>query len=78
VSEKQSERWAAVQGNVLATGTVGGVEAFSDDPKAWYPKPGEIMECVIEKIGVQSNKVLSWKETYGSSPVALATQESQR
>lgn len=62
-------------GDVLSTGTVSGVAAFSGDPKAWYLKPGDIMECEIEKIGVLRNKVISWKEAYGSSPVALKTQE---
>jgi 2-keto-4-pentenoate hydratase/2-oxohepta-3-ene-1,7-dioic acid hydratase in catechol pathway len=63
-------------GDVVSTGTVSGVAAFSGDPKAWYLKPGDIMECEIEKIGVLRNKVISWKEAYGSTPVALRTQES--
>jgi 2-keto-4-pentenoate hydratase/2-oxohepta-3-ene-1,7-dioic acid hydratase in catechol pathway len=59
-------------GDVLSTGTVSGVAAFSGDPKAWYLKPGDVMECEIEKIGVLRNPVISWEEAYGSSPAQRA------
>jgi 2-keto-4-pentenoate hydratase/2-oxohepta-3-ene-1,7-dioic acid hydratase in catechol pathway len=62
-------------GDVVSTGTVSGVAAFSGDPKAWYLKPGDVMECEIEKIGVLRNPVISWEEAYGEKPRALATQE---
>jgi 2-keto-4-pentenoate hydratase/2-oxohepta-3-ene-1,7-dioic acid hydratase in catechol pathway len=62
-------------GDVVSTGTVSGVAAFSGDPKAWYLKPGDVMECEIEKIGVLRNKVISWEEAYGTKPSTLATQE---
>jgi 2-keto-4-pentenoate hydratase/2-oxohepta-3-ene-1,7-dioic acid hydratase in catechol pathway len=52
-------------GDVVSTGTVSGVAAFSADPKAWYLKPGDVMECEIEKIGILRNPVVSWKEAYG-------------
>jgi 2-keto-4-pentenoate hydratase/2-oxohepta-3-ene-1,7-dioic acid hydratase in catechol pathway len=52
-------------GDVLSTGTVSGVAAFSDDPKSLYLKPGDIVECEIEKIGVLKNPVVSYKETHG-------------
>jgi 2-keto-4-pentenoate hydratase/2-oxohepta-3-ene-1,7-dioic acid hydratase in catechol pathway len=52
-------------GDVVSTGTVSGVAAFSGDPKAWYLKPGDVMECEIEKIGVLRNRVISWEEAYG-------------
>jgi 2-keto-4-pentenoate hydratase/2-oxohepta-3-ene-1,7-dioic acid hydratase in catechol pathway len=65
-------------GDVVSTGTVSGVAAFSGDPKAWYLKPGDVMECEIEKIGILRNKVISWQEAYGKKPAALATQESMR
>ena len=52
-------------GDVLSTGTVSGVAAFSGDPKAWYLKPGDVMECEIEKIGVLRNPVVSWKQIHG-------------
>ena len=54
-------------GDVVSTGTVSGVAAFSGDPKAWYLKAGDVMECEIEKIGVLRNKVISWEEAAGRS-----------
>ncbi len=65
-------------GDVVSTGTVSGVAAFSGDPKAWYLKPGDIMECEIEKIGILRNPVISWESAYGQKPVAPATQEAYR
>jgi 2-keto-4-pentenoate hydratase/2-oxohepta-3-ene-1,7-dioic acid hydratase in catechol pathway len=65
-------------GDVVSTGTVSGVAAFSGDPKAWYLKVGDVMECEIEKIGVLRNKVISWEQAYGSKPKALATQETMK
>jgi 2-keto-4-pentenoate hydratase/2-oxohepta-3-ene-1,7-dioic acid hydratase in catechol pathway len=55
-------------GDVVSTGTVSGVAAFSGDPKAWYLKPGDVMECEIEKIGVLRNPVISWEKAYGRKP----------
>src|SRR5271165_5370641 len=52
-------------GDVVSTGTVSGVAAFSGDPKAWYLKPGDVMECEIEKIGVLRNPAISWEKAYG-------------
>ena len=65
-------------GDVVSTGTVSGVAAFSGDPKAWYLKPGDVMECEIENIGILRNRVISWEEAYGEKPKALATQESTK
>jgi 2-keto-4-pentenoate hydratase/2-oxohepta-3-ene-1,7-dioic acid hydratase in catechol pathway len=62
-------------GDVVSTGTVSGVAAFSGDPQAWYLKPGDVMECEIEKIGVLRNRVISWEEAYGHKPESMATQE---
>src|SRR6201993_4595968 len=62
-------------GDVVSTGTVSGVAAFSGDPKAWYLKVGDVMECEIEKIGILRNRVISWEEAYGHKPAALATQD---
>jgi 2-keto-4-pentenoate hydratase/2-oxohepta-3-ene-1,7-dioic acid hydratase in catechol pathway len=62
-------------GDVVSTGTVSGVAAFSGDPKAWYLKPGDVMECEIERIGILRNRVISWEEAYGEKPATLATQE---
>ena len=57
-------------GDVVSTGTVSGVAAFSADPKAWFLKPGDVMECEIEQIGVLRNPVISWEEAYGEKPPA--------
>src|SRR5271163_3261464 len=61
-------------GDVVSTGTVSGVAAFSGDPKAWYLKPGDVMECEIEKIGVLRNPVISWEKAYGQKPAQLGTE----
>jgi 2-keto-4-pentenoate hydratase/2-oxohepta-3-ene-1,7-dioic acid hydratase in catechol pathway len=53
-------------GDVVSTGTVSGVAAFSADPKAWFLKPGDVMECEIEQIGILRNPVISWEQAYGS------------
>ncbi|MGC2246239.1 MAG: fumarylacetoacetate hydrolase family protein [Terriglobales bacterium] len=62
-------------GDVVSTGTVSGVAAFSGDPKAWYLKPGDVMECEIEKIGVLRNPVISWEQAYGRPARAPGPQK---
>lgn len=52
-------------GDVVSTGTVSGVAAFAGDPPAWYLKPGDRMECEIEKNGVLRNPVISRGKAYG-------------
>jgi 2-keto-4-pentenoate hydratase/2-oxohepta-3-ene-1,7-dioic acid hydratase in catechol pathway len=52
-------------GDVLSTGTVSGVAAFSEDPRAWLLRPGDVMEGEIERIGVLRNPVISWEEAHG-------------
>ena len=52
----------------ISTGTVAGVAAFSDDPWAWYLKPGDVVEAEIEKLGVLRNPIISWKEGHGQDP----------
>ncbi len=59
-------------GDVLSTCTVSGVAAFSGDPKSLYLKPGDVVECEIEKIGVLRNPVVSWKDVHGSKSAAAA------
>ncbi len=59
-------------GDVLSTGTVSGVAAFSGDPKSLYLKPGDVVECEIERIGVLRNPVISWKEARGGKSRAAA------
>ncbi len=61
-------------GDVVSTGTVSGVAAFSADPKAWYLKPGDVMECEIEQIGVLRNPVISWEQAYGEKPPTLPAE----
>jgi 2-keto-4-pentenoate hydratase/2-oxohepta-3-ene-1,7-dioic acid hydratase in catechol pathway len=65
-------------GDLVSTGTVSGVAAFSGDPKSLYLKPGDVVECEIEKIGVLRNPVISWEAAYGKKPVTIATQEAYR
>jgi len=57
-------------GDVLSTGTVSGVAGFSADPKAWYLKPGDIVEAEIERIGVLRNPVISWQQRHHAPPPA--------
>ena len=52
-------------GDLISTGTVAGVAAFSDDPWAWYLKPGDVVEAGIEKLGVLRNPVISWQDGHG-------------
>jgi 2-keto-4-pentenoate hydratase/2-oxohepta-3-ene-1,7-dioic acid hydratase in catechol pathway len=52
-------------GDVLSTGTVSGVAGFSEDAASLYLKPGDVVECEIERIGVLRNPVVSWAETHG-------------
>src|SRR6266571_3355541 len=59
-------------GDVLSTGTVSGVAAFSEDAASLYLKPGDVMECEIESIGVLRNPVVSWKDVHGSKSAAAA------
>jgi 2-keto-4-pentenoate hydratase/2-oxohepta-3-ene-1,7-dioic acid hydratase in catechol pathway len=66
-------------GDVVSTGTVSGVAAFSADPKAWFLKPGDVMECEIEQIGILRNPVISWEEAYGEkAPGAARSEEVAR
>ncbi|HXD39952.1 MAG TPA: fumarylacetoacetate hydrolase family protein [Ramlibacter sp.] len=52
-------------GDIVTTGTVSGVAAFSANPQAWYLKPGDLIEAKIEKIGVLRNRVIGWREAHG-------------
>jgi 2-keto-4-pentenoate hydratase/2-oxohepta-3-ene-1,7-dioic acid hydratase in catechol pathway len=46
-------------GDLISMGTVSGVAGFSDDPMSLYLKPGDTVECEIERIGVLRNRVVS-------------------
>ncbi len=52
-------------GDVLSTGTVSGVAGFSPDAASLYLRPGDVMECEIERIGTLRNPVISWQEGHG-------------
>ncbi len=65
-------------GDVVSTGTVSGVAAFSADPKAWFLKPGDMMECEIEQIGILRNPVISWEEAYGVKAPESASERMER
>ncbi len=52
-------------GDLLTTGTVSGVAGFSEDAAALYLKPGDVIECEIERIGILRNPVVSWQEAHG-------------
>ena len=65
-------------GDVVSTGTVSGVAAFSGDPKSLYLKIGDVIECEIEKIGILRNKVISWKEAHGNRYPVGALAEATR
>jgi 2-keto-4-pentenoate hydratase/2-oxohepta-3-ene-1,7-dioic acid hydratase in catechol pathway len=54
-------------GDVLSTGTVSGVAGFSPDAASLYLKPGDVMECEIERIGILRNPVISWQEGHGEA-----------
>jgi|SRR5579862_2512351 len=57
-------------GDVLSTGTVSGVAAFSDDPAKNLLKPGDVIEAEIERIGILRNPVISWEKAHGEKPPA--------
>jgi 2-keto-4-pentenoate hydratase/2-oxohepta-3-ene-1,7-dioic acid hydratase in catechol pathway len=52
-------------GDVLSLGTVSGVAGFRENAQDYYLKPGDVMECEIEHIGVLRNPVISWEEAHG-------------
>ena len=52
-------------GDVVSTGTVSGVAGFSEEAASLYLKPGDVIECEIEHIGVLRNPVISWQEGHG-------------
>ncbi|OGL62170.1 MAG: hypothetical protein A3J27_07440 [Candidatus Tectomicrobia bacterium RIFCSPLOWO2_12_FULL_69_37] len=52
-----SEGFTLVPGDMIATGTPEGVGLFMDPPSLM--KPGDVVECEIEKIGVLRNRVVA-------------------
>ena len=53
-------------GDVVSTGTVAGVAALRPDAADFYLRPGDVVECEIENIGVLRNPVISWEEAHGA------------
>jgi 2-keto-4-pentenoate hydratase/2-oxohepta-3-ene-1,7-dioic acid hydratase in catechol pathway len=53
-------------GDIVSTGTVSGVAAFRHDAADYFLKPGDVMECEIENIGILRNPVISWEEAHGT------------
>lgn len=51
-----SDIWPLAAGDVIATGTPGGVGAFRD-PKVWM-QPGDIVEVEITKLGTLTNPIV--------------------
>jgi 2-keto-4-pentenoate hydratase/2-oxohepta-3-ene-1,7-dioic acid hydratase in catechol pathway len=58
-------------GDVVSTGTVSGVAGFQENAQEMYLKPGDVMECEIERIGILRNPVISWEEAHGTPAPAL-------
>ena len=58
-------------GDVLSLGTVSGVAGFREDAQDYYLRPGDVVECEIQEIGVLRNPVISWQEAYGTSAPPL-------
>jgi 2-keto-4-pentenoate hydratase/2-oxohepta-3-ene-1,7-dioic acid hydratase in catechol pathway len=52
-------------GDVVSTGTVSGVAGFSENAESLYLRPGDVIECEIERIGVLRNPVVSWEDAHG-------------
>ncbi|MFJ8110908.1 fumarylacetoacetate hydrolase family protein [Streptomyces sp. NPDC096132] len=53
-------------GDLITTGTIAGVAASTEDPFANYLKPGDVVEAEIEGLGVLRNRVVSWRDAYGT------------
>jgi 2-keto-4-pentenoate hydratase/2-oxohepta-3-ene-1,7-dioic acid hydratase in catechol pathway len=59
-------------GDVISTGEFS--PSAANDLKAGHLKPGDVIECEIENIGVLRNQVMSWEEAYGRKPAMVAKQ----
>jgi 2-keto-4-pentenoate hydratase/2-oxohepta-3-ene-1,7-dioic acid hydratase in catechol pathway len=53
------------RGDIISTGTVSGVAGFSENAAELYLRPGDLVECEIERIGTLSNPVISWEQGHG-------------
>ena len=52
-------------GDIVSTGTVSGVAGFRENAAEMYLRPGDVVECEIERVGTLSNPVISWEDAYG-------------
>ena len=52
-------------GDIISTGTVSGVAGFRENAAEMYLRPGDVVECEIERIGTLTNPVISWQEAHG-------------
>lgn len=60
-------------GDIVSTGTVSGVAGFSEDAQDLYLKPGDVIECEIERLGVLRNPVVSWESAHGTPAPAVVS-----
>jgi 2-keto-4-pentenoate hydratase/2-oxohepta-3-ene-1,7-dioic acid hydratase in catechol pathway len=59
-------------GDIVSTGTVSGVAGFRENAAEMYLRPGDVVECEIERVGTLSNPVISWQDAYGVPAPPLA------
>ncbi len=48
-----------VGGDLISSGTPSGCAVFHDNPRDWYLKPGDVVECEVEKLGILRNIVVA-------------------
>jgi 2-keto-4-pentenoate hydratase/2-oxohepta-3-ene-1,7-dioic acid hydratase in catechol pathway len=53
-------------GDLVSTGTIGGVAGFSPEAESLYLRPGDVVEAEIEKLGILRNPIISWQQAYGT------------
>ncbi|MCP8689888.1 fumarylacetoacetate hydrolase family protein [Marinobacterium sedimentorum] len=51
-----------VGGDLISSGTPAGCAVFHTDPQAWYLKPGDVVECEVEKLGILRNTVVAGEQ----------------
>lgn len=49
-------------GDLLSTGTIGGVAGFSANAESLYLRPGDVVEAIVEKLGTLRNPIVSWEK----------------
>src|ERR1700730_2140384 len=52
-------------GDIVSKGTISGVAGLRANAAEMYLRPGDVVECEIDKIGTLSNPVISWEDAYG-------------